>query len=505
MSEIPFIGGTYEARSKRFDAQRTINLYPEASGSGQSKAIASLIGAPGLKRWASVGTGQVRGMLRISDVLAIAVVGRYLYSVGRAGDTTLRGMLQTNTGPVSMASNGNQVMVVDGPCGYFLEINTLTMTQISDPAYTGADRVDFVGGYFVWNDRATQKFQIAGPYSETIDPLDFASAEGSPDNLVSLQANVKDVWLFGDVSTEVWGLVADADFPLQAIQGAFLDVGCAAPHSVAKIGGTLLWLAKDEHGALSIHQSQGYASKPISPPGIEKYLGEMSDVSDAVGYTYQQEGHAFYMLSFPTGDRTLCYDLSTSLWHERAYRDPDTAALGRHRSNCHMAFAGKHLVGDWEVGHIYELDLDTYTDDGDTMPAIRQFPHVASGGKWQFFDRLWIDMETGVGEETDSISAGSGGVFGSIFGSVFGGIFGRRTAGAQTVTQPNMMLEWSDDGGWTFPNRVLVPIGRIGERMARAVARRLGKSRDRVWRVTITDPVKRVFIGADADVRVGAS
>jgi hypothetical protein len=123
----------------------------------------------------------------------------------------------------------------------------------------------------------------------------------------------------------------------------------------------------------------------------------------------------------------------------------------------------------WVTGKLYYFNLDAYDDNGDILPAIRQCAHQATpDDTWQFFHELWLDMETGVG-----LNAGQG-------------------------SDPQVMLEWSDDGGHTFPNQMWASAGKIGEFRRRVRYRRLGKSRDRVWRATITDPVKRVFIGADA-------
>jgi hypothetical protein len=190
------------------------------------------------------------------------------------------------------------------------------------------------------------------------------------------------------------------------------------------------------------------------------------------------------VLTFPTANKTWCYDSSTELWHERAWRNPVDGSENRHRSQCHMFFAGKHLIGDFEDSGIYYFDLNTYGDRAhgtylETMASIRQCPHISSGNLWTIFHELWIDMQTGVGLNANIAVNGS--------------------ASLNVGLDPQLLLEWSDDGGDTFPYSRLVPIGRLGERNLRAIARRLGKSRDRVFRITITDPVKRVFI--DADVR----
>lgn len=484
MTPLPFVGGSYLSRSRNFDASRTVNLYPEASGSGQSKTIAMLVGTPGLVIFSGLGDGVhlygVRGMLRFSATQAIVVVGGNVFSIPPSGFSTLIGTIVNRTTPVSMASNGITVMLVTGPEGYVITPNVTptlsTITQIVDPAFTGADKVDYVDGYFVFNKPGTGEFQITGLLANTIDPLDFATAEGSPDLLVSLLVNHREIWLYGSVSTEVFFDSGNPDFPFERIQGAFIEQGCAAAFSPAKLNGSVLWLTADDRGQGMVVKASGYQPQRISTHAEEYAWAQYARIDDAIAYTYQQEGHSFYVISFPTGNATWVYDASTELWHERAWRNPADASMNRHRSNCQMAFAGQIIVGDWENGNLYSLSLDAYTDNGAILPAIRQAPHFASpDNTWMRFDRFWLDLETGVG-----LAVGQG-------------------------SDPQVIIEWSDDGGHTFPNQQWVSAGKIGEYRRRAVLRRIGKSRDRVWRATITDPVKRILIGAGANVRQCAS
>jgi hypothetical protein len=480
MNPVPFIGGSYLARSRNFDASRCVNLFPEASGSGQSKSIAMLLGTPGLVLWSALAGGGVRGTIRFSATQSFAVVGGNVYNVDVNGTGTLIGTIINRSTPVSMASNGITVMLVTGPEGYVITPNVIpaltTLVQINDPAFSGADKVDFIDEYFIFNKPGTQEFQITGLLANTIDPLDFASAEGAPDLLISLIVNLREAWLFGTGSTEIFFDSGNADFPFERIQGAFIEQGCAAKNTPAKFDGSVAWLTANDRGQGMVVKSQGYQAIRISTHAEEYAWAQYSRIDDAVAYTYQQEGHSFYVISFPSGNATWAYDSNTQLWHERAWRNPADATLNRHRANCQMAFANKIIVGDWENGNLYSLSLDAYTDNGAILPAIRQAPHFATADNtWQIFDRFWVDMETGVG-----LATGQG-------------------------SDPMVMIAWSDDGGHTFPNEVMVSAGPIGKYRARAVVRRAGKSRDRVWRVTITDPVKRVLIGAGATTRACAA
>jgi hypothetical protein len=428
-----------------------------------------MYGTPGLKLWTTLTSGRIRGCIVFSPAIAIVVAGNKVWRINADSTSVSLGSVPDVGSNVSMASNGTVVMMVDGPNGFFIDPAAGTLTQISDENFTGANRVDFVDGYFVWNDPGTGKFQISGLYATSIDGLDFAVAEGSPDNIVSLIVDHRELWLLGANSTEVWYDAGDVNFPLQRIQGAFLEVGCAAPLSVAKADNSIFWLAIDARGYGTVQRAVGYSPQRVSTHAFEAACAryqKAGGIGDATAYTYAQEGHTFYVLSFPSAGATWVYDASTNLWHERAYLNPATGLLERHRSNCQMQFAGLTIVGDWEDGRLYVLDLDTFDDDGDPLPAIRVCPHIANDTKYVLFQRLELTMQTGVGLPT-----GQG-------------------------SDPQAMLQWSDDGGYSWSNERWASIGKIGETKTRVQWQRLGQSRDRVFKVTITDPVRRVITGA---------
>lgn len=469
MSEFPFLGGTGLARSPSFDATRSINLYLEPNESGSGRGPAVMYGTPGLALWLQIGEGGVRGCLRFNASLAIVVIGAGVWKVSAGKVATLIGAVSNRASAVSMATNGTIVMLSDGASGWFIDPVAETVDLIVNDAFNGASRVDYVDGYFIWSNPDSGQFQISGLYSEAIDGLDFATAEGGPDNIVTLIVDHREVWLLGENTSEIWYNSGDPDFPFQRIQGAFLEVGCAAPMSVAKADNSIFWLAIDDRGFGTVQRAVGYAPQRVSSHAFEvacaRYM-KAGSIADAIAYTYSQEGHTFYVISFPSADATWCLDVSTNLWHERAYLYPGTGILGRHRSNCQMQFAGLTIVGDWQTGKLYALDLDTFTDDGAALPAIRVCPHITNDTKNVLFSRLELTMQTGVG-----LPIGQG-------------------------SDPQAMLQWSDDGGYSWSNERWASIGKIGETRSRVKWDRLGKSRDRIFRVTITDPVRRVITGA---------
>lgn len=464
MIRVPFLGGSGTQRSVTVNAERTVNLYPALTPDGKSPM--ALYGTPGLTRFATMTAGAGRG-LHVAAGRLFAAVGQVLYEINGGGVATSRGTLRTVAGPVSMADNGQHLVMVDGAYGYRLTLADNTFATLTAAEWSQATHVAFHDGYFVINQAATGQFVITELYGTTIDPLDFATAEGSPDDTVSLLVDHRELWLFGEETTEVWYNSGAADFPFARLDGAFIEQGCAAAFSPAKMDNAVYWLSRDRNGHGHVMRAQGYQPQIVSTRSVEHAIQGYSTIADARGYTYQQDGHSFYVLTFPAADATWVYDASTQLWHERAYWD---GVEHRHRGECYAFAFGKNLVLDHSNGRIYELDLDAYTDDGTTIRALRRTQHQHAQGARLFWSLLQVDAETGVG-----LVSGQG-------------------------SDPQIMLRWSDDGGRTWSSEHWRSLGKIGEYRTRAIWRRLGQSRDRVYELVITDPVKRVLVDAWADV-----
>jgi hypothetical protein len=277
--------------------------------------------------------------------------------------------------------------------------------------------------------------------------------------------------VFGIGTIEVWYDAATVPFPLAPIQGAYNEIGCIAKSSICKLDNSLFWLGADPRGYGIIYRNQGYTGKRISTHAVEYAIQSYGDVSDAVAYTYQQEGHAFYVISFPTAGKTWAYDVSTGAWHERA--GWSNGAFTRHRSQCQMTFNNKIIVGDYENGNLYALDLDTYQDNGDIQKWLRSWRPIPENTNTLVRTAqhgLQLLCESGVG-----LNDGQG-------------------------SDPQVMLRWSDDGGHTWSSEHWAQMGKIGEYGFRAFWRRLGmtlKLRDRVYEVSGTDPIKLVITGAN--------
>jgi hypothetical protein len=458
------------------DCQRCINLYPETNeiGTGKAREVAALNSTPGLLLLQTIGLGPYRGLFYASNDILYAVVANKIYSVSSAWAATELGTLNSSEGQVSMADNGTSLVIVDGVSGYVVTLSGGAFVEITDPEFFPASHVGLMDGYFIFSRTDTGQFFISALNDTTFDALDIATAEGAPDNIIGLLVNNRDLWLAGTDTIEVWFNSGDADFPFQRIQGAFIEVGLAAAFSLAKMQNTIYWLGQDKSGSGMVFEASGYQPKRISTHAIEQAIQGYSSLSDAVAWTYQQNGHFFYVLSFPTANTTWVYDATTSMWHERVYTNQGD--FERHRAVCHAFAYGKHVVGDYENGKLFELSETTYSDNGSAITRQRITPHATQDTKRLFFKSFQVDMETGVGLD-----------------------------GTGQGTDPKLMLQFSDDGGHSWSNEKWADIGKIGKRLTRAIFRRLGQSRDRVFKVTITDPIKVTFIGAEVDVEEGAN
>jgi hypothetical protein len=472
--KTPILGSSYVARSVNAADNRMVNMYPEIVPEG-GKSAAFLTRCPGLRLLTTAGTGPIRGLWPLKEYL-YAVSANTFYRLTLLSNPT-RWRVEalgtvTGTGPVSMSDNGTQIFIACNPDGFIYNATTQVFAQITDPDFPGAVRVGYLDGYFVFNEPDSPRVWVTSLLDGlSVDPLDFASAEGDPDGLVSLIVDHREAWLFGTNSIEVWYDAGLPDFPLQRIQGAFNEIGCEAPYSVAKLDNGLFWLGSDARGRGIVYRSNGYSGQRISTHAIEWQIQQYGNLSDAIGYTYQQDGHAFYVLIFPTAQTTWVYDVATQAWHERA--GWSNGNFVRHRSNCQAVFNNQVIVGDFENGNIYAFDLDEYADNGEIQKWLRSWRALPPGTnnlKRTAHHSLQVDCEAGVG-----LNTGQG-------------------------SDPQMMLRWSDDGGHTWSNEYWTSVGKVGEYYRRVIWRRLGmtlKLRDRVYEISGTDPVKLAIMDAE--------
>jgi hypothetical protein len=493
-----FIGDAYTAPSATQDTQDTVNWFPEIDPTKKPGDLGriALYPTPGLTApYLALPTFPVRGMKVLAGgQTLLAVAGNVLYSIDTGYHSSAIGNLETSYGPVSIADNGISAMIVDGPARYYYNYNSsppgygalypgfttpasgFGVMPSTDGPFNGGTIVDVVDNYFVYPQPSSNLWGCSGILTPFSPELSLGQKFGYSDNIVSLIVCGREVFLIGEQTTEPWIDVGSFPFPFQIIPGTNTQHGCAAPLSVARFGEAFAFVAQDSRGQGVIVQMIGYNIKRISTHSVENDLvGQV--IKDAIAYTYQLEGHEFYVVTFPTADKTWVYDLATGMWHK--WRSIDSyGVLHRHRSNCMAVFNGLNLVGDYQNGNIYALSNTTYTDNGATIKRVRRAPHLVKDYQRVNYEELQVMFQPGIG----LVNAGY--------------------SGAGTV--PKAMLKWSDDGGITFGNEHWQSIGVTGAYKNRARWTQMGSARDRIYELTVTDPVKAVPVSANIRASAGA-
>lgn len=500
---LPLTGGMYQARSVIASAQRQVNLYAEKNEETApfpftyylTPGLTPLIMGPGLPS---------RCSYTASNGNFYEVIGSTVYSTSSSWQRTSLGTIGTATTPVSMADNGLVILIVDGsPNGYCIDMTSNAFAAVTGQAgaFYGADRVDYMGTFFVLNRPGTAQWYLSlslvnqanltGTVSPdataaAFDPLDIASKAGYPDFLQGIIVMHSEAWLIGTKTTEVWYNAGNPDFAFGQLPGVFIEHGTVAKYSLAKQDLSVFWLSQDQQGQSIVVMGNQYAAKRISTHAIEQQIQSYSTVSDAIGFTYQQLGHVFYVLTFPSGDATWVYDVSEGIWHERVWIDTDGTEHRHRANNCANAY-GVNVVGDWQTGSLYQLDLGNLTDFGGSILRRRGFPTLRQDGSRVEYTRLLLYYD--VGEIANSPSASNDIALLDQSGNPLldntGNVLDDDSSPAviTVLPGPQISLRYSDNGGKTWGNPLTKGIGATGDFNTSVVFSRLGVGRNRVFEV----------------------
>lgn len=478
MARIPINGQSHESISVDANAQRTVNWYPEADPTGKDELV--LYPTPGFgSAFGSAGGGPVRAAMDMNGTMYV-VSGNNFYSVDINGNASSIGTLTTSSGYVEMAHNGDEIIIVDGSQGCYYKESITTYdaditTNIDANFPTAATTVAFIDGYFVVNDPENTNaaaspgaFFISGSYDGTAwAALDYDVAERSWDQINAIRVANGQLWLIGEESTEVWWNSGNADFPFERIPSAVIEAGTISTGSAVQIGNSLIWLDQSDSGEGQVVMTEGYNLKPITTPALAAQIRGYTR-SDARAFSMTWDSHEWYVLTFPTSNKTWVYDVTTGMWFQWS-TNGDNA---RHISECYCYFNNKHYIGSRSDGAIYQLDGSVYDDNGTAITRLRQTPHLHFQGRWGYIGALELIMEQGVG----TIS----------------------------VTDPQVMLQWSKDRGHTWSSESWRDIlGNVGEYSKSTTWRQLGRCQDIIFRIKVTDAVKAVLVGGYMRATVG--
>lgn len=458
--EIQFAVQSYKSNSLPISSQRCVNAYAETQPRS-AKTRTAVFGAPGVSLFATCGNGPIRGGIEVSGT-AYFVSGNELWTVDTDGNAQLRGSGIAGLNQVAIDASDEEIVIVNGTNGYVYDIAAATLAQISDGDFNAANTVTVVNSLFVYDWKNTNKFFVSEVLDAgNIDALKFASAESSPDGVVAVRNRNGLLMVFGAKTIEPWDHTGASDFPFSRIKGGTIDRGITAPLAIVNEDSSLFFLGNDK----VFYRLNGLQLIRISTHALEKEWQGYETTADAFCFKVPIDGHKFIYLTFPTENTTWGYDIATGLWHERVSWDA-TGMEVRWRVNCAVEAYNKILVGDQRSGRIGTLDPAIYTEFGDPIVMTLVSPPVFQDGRFMAVPCFELDMETGVG-----LTTGQG-------------------------SDPKVMLEYSTDGGrsYTDPQHWRT-MGKIGATQTRLQWRELGSGYHYTFRLSISDPVKRVVHG----------
>lgn len=463
-----FIGGSATSQSPIAAMERTVNWYVEPlPRTGKNEA--ALYPTPGQRAIVQVPDVGTRALFAMNGRVH-AVMGGTVYEVFPGTATaTSRGSVPQDGNPAQIVSNGaagGALLVVSGGALYYVNLATNVLSAVTGlPA--GHVQVGMLDGYFISFNPTTAKVYVS-PLNDSAgvwDPTQFAQRSIAPDPWTSMLAadrlGVRELWLVGEQTGEVWYDAGNFPFPFAPIQGAVFRYGCAARWSLAVADTQVMWLSRNADGAGIVVAAKGYSPQRVSTAQVETAIASYARIDDAEAFSYQDRGHTFYVLRFPSASATWVYDTTTNLWHERGTWDSANNTYVAWKPRVHAyADGGYHLTGEAGTGIISALDATVGAEpDGSPIRRLRRAPGFFNEARQFTYKRFQVELEVGLG-----LVSGQG-------------------------SNPQVMLRTSDNGGKTWSNERRASAGKIGAYDTRVFWTRLGTARDRVFEVTVSDPI----------------
>lgn len=470
--KIPLVDQHYQTKSIDQNTRKLINMFVVPAQS-ESKFPQVAYSTPGLTTFCT--TFSANGEVRTSHLYhntAYAIIDDRFCIIDAIGNATQLGTLNSASGFAQMASTNTQIAMIDSGAGYVYTVATGVFAEITDADFPDSPQsIAAMDGFFIVSTTNTHNFQISGLNDGTSwSALDTETAEADSDNIVALHSRQKELFIFGDVTMEIYINTGNTNFPFERQADGVLPIGCAARESIASAFKSLFWLASSKNGANQVYALSGNQLQVISTDAIASAISDLSAVIDAVGYVYEQDGFEFYVLTFPEGAKSFVYCITTGLWHEWS---SFSAGLDiAHRGNCHIYAYSKNLIGDRLTGNIYELSTSTYTENGNIIKrALTTAPLYIDNHNITLYN-LRFDIAPGQG-----LATGQG-------------------------SDPSVMIFVSRDGGHTFGTQITRSAGAIGEYLARVELSRVGSARSFVFRLEMSDPIKWEILGATAMIEI---
>jgi hypothetical protein len=471
-----FIHGSYAPQNPTTDQEQTTNWYLEKSESEAATSPASLLPTPGFTPFVTAEAVGGRAMFEING-RCFGVVADDFLEIFSDGTITTHGTVAIDENPATICSNGdggNQLLITSGDNGYCFDLLTDTLTL---EVTGGCTQGGMLYGYGVLFDRATSSFRISDLFDMTTwDPTQTAANAISQDDWQSMLVTpYGQIFLPGSQTGQFWYNAGTFPFPFAPDPSGLVEEGIAATFSLKFAGKSAVWLSTNKNGGYQVMRASGFTPERISDHALEYELSQLTRLDDAIGETYEDQGHSFYLLTIPSARITRVLDFATGEWHNRGTWISETNSFEYLRPMFHCFAFNKHLMADRESAVIYQMDISLTTDiEERPIRRVRRAPALVNDNLRLFYPKFEVMLETGLGYGTGNTS------------------------------NARVMLRTSNDGGKTFSNEREMSAGAVGQYGLRCVAFRTGAGRQRVFEIAVTDAVNNWRL-TDAYVRVEKS
>jgi hypothetical protein len=469
-----FVGPSYTAKSSIVANEECINFFAEtlesqgasvpvrAYGGATATALRSYFSTPGLGLFGSaLPTGPSRGLCWTGTRL-FAVGGINLVELAADGTQTARGTVATDGNPVSIAWSNTQLLIISAGHAYCYTLATNALVEVTASLAGVPIQVEYSDDYFIVAFQNSNKYQMSAILDGTTWPgIQVNAVSVFQDNIVSIIVNHRELWVFGSKHAQPFQDTGSLEV-FAVIPGALIEKGSGATFGPCRVDNSIFWIDEDERGGRGAWRSQGYTPQRISTHAVETDLSSYASISGLVSYSYQDGGHLFWVLYIPGAPWSWVYDVTESLWHKRAFWNG--VSYEAHHSWNHVYAFGMHLVGDWNSANIYQMSLSQVTDNGSTIRRLRRSPTVSDEMAFLYHAELVVEFEVGIGPQPPL------------------------TDGNGNPRAPQAMLRWIDDGK-TWSNEHIADCGLAGEFSTRVVWRRIGRGRNRVYELSVSDPI----------------
>lgn len=490
MARFGFIGSSYTSQSITADCQRCMNLYPESIESQMGASAMALYCTPGLRLFLNLNADQIRGIFTING-RCFAVADSTLYEILANGTANNLGNVGNDGNMVSFAACPQQLLIESAGNLYQFQLVTQTNTGLNGNVTINAGsfqqvpslpwspvpltQIDYIDGFFLALVSSSQTIYASNSFDGTAwNALAVKTINKFADNVVGMKVNNDYLWILGAKQSEVDYDAGNFPFPLAAIPSGFIEQGCGAQDSIVTLDNAVFLIGqRNDQGQAIGWRTNGFTFERISTHAVETAWQGYPKISDAVAFAYQDQGHSFWVVTFPSAQATWCYDVATGLWHERGFWNEQLGIYQAALPICHVLCFGKHLVGDRASGKIYQMSIPVQQgggwlfcdDNGAAIRRLRRAPHINSEHSWQRYSSLEIYLETGIAPQPP----------------LYGG---------QGIARgPEVILRHSRDGGHTWSSPWSKDCGQAGNYRKRVMYRRLGRARDLVVELSMSDPV----------------